>query len=104
MFNKKGVIYPAYVDPFSLRQLPIPPTNLKVAPTNQRVKWGTTEKNNFYKTYYKNYPRSLALVRAPAYEVHHIIPIKYGGTNVYSNLMPLPTDFHRKVTTWWASY
>ncbi|WP_409978469.1 HNH endonuclease signature motif containing protein [Anoxybacteroides rupiense] len=39
------------------------------------------------------------------YEVHHIRPREYGGNNDYSNLIPLPSSFHRKVVNpWWTNY
>jgi len=38
-------------------------------------------------------------------DIHHELPIKYGGTNSMSNLFPLPKDIHQKeVSPWWASY
>ena len=36
------------------------------------------------------------------YDVHHIIPREYGGTNDYSNLIPLAVSDHRTVTSWWV--
>lgn len=38
------------------------------------------------------------------YDVHHIIPREYGGTNDYSNLIPLAVSDHRTVTSWWVNY
>lgn len=38
------------------------------------------------------------------WEVHHIIPIEFGGTNVYSNLVPLPKKINQEYTSWWAGY
>ncbi|WP_083426426.1 HNH endonuclease signature motif containing protein [Thermoactinomyces sp. DSM 45891] len=38
------------------------------------------------------------------YDIHHIIPREYGGTNDFDNLIPLPRDFHQqRVTPWWNS-
>ncbi|CAI8909764.1 hypothetical protein EMIT07CA2_400002 [Brevibacillus sp. IT-7CA2] len=38
-------------------------------------------------------------------DIHHIIPLAYGGDNSYDNLMSLPKKFHQnEVTPWWASY
>ncbi|WP_342366305.1 HNH endonuclease signature motif containing protein [Peribacillus sp. TH14] len=38
-------------------------------------------------------------------EIHHVIPIKYGGTNAFQNLFPLPVKIHRnEVNTWWKNY
>ncbi|GMK40428.1 hypothetical protein PCCS19_34840 [Paenibacillus sp. CCS19] len=37
-------------------------------------------------------------------EIHHILPLQYGGTNDYSNLIPLYPDKHLQFTNWWKSY
>ncbi|MCG5254823.1 HNH endonuclease [Brevibacillus agri] len=38
-------------------------------------------------------------------DIHHIIPLAYGGDNSFDNLIQLPKNFHRReVTPWWASY
>ena len=38
------------------------------------------------------------------YDVHHIKPLAYGGSNDYSNLIHLPKATHTSVTSWWAGY
>ncbi|MFM9258343.1 HNH endonuclease signature motif containing protein [Rhodococcus erythropolis] len=38
------------------------------------------------------------------WEVHHILPRKYGGTNEFWNLVPLPTSIHALFTRWWEFY
>ncbi|AUS29892.1 HNH endonuclease [Rhodococcus erythropolis] len=36
--------------------------------------------------------------------MHHILPRKYGGTNEFWNLVPLPTSIHALFTRWWEFY
>lgn len=38
------------------------------------------------------------------YELHHIQPREYGGTNDFENLVPLSRAQHRLFTNWWAGY
>lgn len=38
------------------------------------------------------------------YELHHIRPRAYGGTNDLDNLVPLSTEDHRQYTGWWSGY
>ncbi|EME72543.1 hypothetical protein BSONL12_21594 [Bacillus sonorensis L12] len=35
------------------------------------------------------------------YEVHHVIPLKYGESNDMNNLFPLKKEFHQKTVTPW---
>lgn len=37
--------------------------------------------------------------------IHHVIPLKYCGTNDFMNLFPLPASEHTSVVTpWWSRY
>lgn len=54
-----------------------------------------------YKTYTAN--TGITLNRS-LYDVHHIRPLAYGGSNAYGNLIHLPKATHTKVTGWWAGY
>jgi len=37
-------------------------------------------------------------------EIHHIRPLQFGGTNDFTNLIPLWTDSHAKFTNWFYYY
>jgi hypothetical protein len=40
-----------------------------------------------------------------AYDIHHIKPREYGGTNDFDNLVPIPRDVHQQqFNRWWSSY
>jgi len=36
--------------------------------------------------------------------IHHIKPLKFGGTNTFENLVPLTSDVHQLFTHWWSGY
>ena len=55
----------------------------------------------YYNTYTAN--TGVTLNRS-LYDVHHIRPLAYGGSNAYSNLIHLPKATHTQVTSWWAGY
>jgi len=39
------------------------------------------------------------------YDIHHIIPREYGGTNVFDNLVPVLREIHQQeLNTWWRGY
>jgi hypothetical protein len=37
-------------------------------------------------------------------EIHHIQPLKFGGSNSFENLVPLPKDVHDLFTSWWNRF
>jgi hypothetical protein len=39
--------------------------------------------------------------KSPGAEIHHELPLKYGGTNSMSNLFPLPRELHQQTITPW---
>lgn len=104
MLNKKAIVYPAYEDEDSdLVMFEPDRADLPWVPANQREPRDPDVRDNFVDWYENEYGR-------PSFswsnvDIHHIIPLAYGGDNGYDNLIPLPKNFHRKeVTPWWASY
>lgn len=97
-FNKKGKKYPTEItSPVTGKALPydFPMTMTKI-PESQRVKWTSTERDNYAKRTGYNLTGT---------EVHHIIPREYGGKNIDSNLIPLDPNDHRKIVSpWWVNY
>lgn len=96
-FNKKGEKYPTYIkSPVTGALLPygFSMTMAKV-PEEKRVTWNSSTKN----TYAKHIGADLT-----GYDVHHIIPRAYGGTNADSNLIPLTSSDHKIITNWWRNY
>ena len=68
---------------------------MSVVPASDRVPWGSSQK-----TAYANYLG----VDLTGYDVYHIVPRQYGGTNAYSNLIPLSPSDHHTVSSWWTNY
>lgn len=96
-FNKKAAKYPTQIkSPVTGQSLPYNfSMTMSKVPESDRVKWNPSDKEAYAKYLGKD---------LSGYGVHHIIPRAYGGTNVYSNLIPLTKTDHQTVTTWWASY
>lgn len=68
---------------------------------------GTIHKrpSNLNKKYYDEYKRKYGVtLRQSLYDVHHIKPLAYGGDNSFSNLIHLPKNTHKVVTSWFAGY
>ena len=41
----------------------------------------------------------------PEYDIHHIQPTEFGGTNVFDNLVPVRRSVHQlEFNPWWRSY
>ncbi|WP_228461350.1 HNH endonuclease signature motif containing protein [Gordonia spumicola] len=38
------------------------------------------------------------------WEIHHIIPREFGGTNEFNNLVPLPKEIHYLFTDWFRYF
>lgn len=38
------------------------------------------------------------------YDIHHIIPRQYGGTNDFWNLVPVERTFHYQFNTFWSQF
>ncbi|PRS05155.1 HNH endonuclease signature motif containing protein [Bacillus halotolerans] len=102
--NKKAVLYPYAKNNHNKKVMPAPAyANMKVIPVEDREKRDKKIRDKYKSWYIKKYgdPKW----NWNDYEIHHIIPLQYGGDNDMNNLFPLKKDFHRKtVTPWWAGY
>lgn len=96
-FNKKAAKYPTHISSSVTGQsLPYNfSMTMSKVPESDRVTWTSSNKSAYEKYLGKD---------LSGYEVHHIVPRAYGGSNAYSNLIPLTKADHQTVTTWWASY
>ena len=87
-----------FSDSVSGKSLPMPPANYAKGAT-------TTRPSNLADTYYNTYTANTGVtLNRSLYDVHHIRPLAYGGSNAYSNLIHLPKATHTQVTSWWAGY
>lgn len=71
----------------------MPEGELKVVPKDQHVEWNNITRGEYIKEWYdRGY-------QTPAggwgkYDIHHILPREYGGTNIFENLVPVERTIH----------
>ncbi|MCM1636263.1 HNH endonuclease signature motif containing protein [Latilactobacillus sakei] len=100
--NKIGQNFPEYVDVTSKKDAESP-LDTRWTKLGASPKWTTQDRYNFIKTYSETYGnQSQAFWNTK--QVHHIRPRIYGGTNVFTNLMPVPTPQHQLITQWFINY
>ena len=100
LVNKKAQLYPVYTDPASKKVMK-EPDRADWARTPS-IGWTTNDRNKFIEWYNKTYPN---VYNWDLNHVHHVRPRNLGGTNAYSNLMPLPKTFHTgTVSPWFVNY
>ena len=97
--NRTGHVWDfSFSDYASGKTLPMPRADYPKGAT-------TTRPSNLADTYYKTYTANTGItLNRSLYDVHHIRPLAYGGSNAYGNLIHLPKATHTKVTGWWAGY
>lgn len=98
LFNRKAIKYPNYTEVYSKKKLWEPPTNLSVSQNNRAANFRKDYINDFK----KKYPNSNINWRI--YEIHHMRPLQYGGSNKISNGIALPSYQHKVLTNWWRYY
>lgn len=102
--NRAGQAYPEIPDPRTGRVIPQPGSGLQKVPIGQRVPWGSQERGAFIKEWYD---RGYSTPQGgwSDYDIHHIVPREYGGTNAFDNLVPvLRTDHQQLFNPWWRNY
>ncbi|KQU14928.1 hypothetical protein ASG65_10490 [Bacillus sp. Leaf13] len=106
LVNKKTVAYPKIYNSHNRTTMWTPTkANIAVVPEEKRTKRDTKLKDKFMPWYIKTYGDPNWGPKWPNADIHHELPLKYGGTNAMSNCFPLPRDIHQKtVNSWWASY
>lgn len=100
--NRTGKIWDYYhVDANSGATINEPPTDwaanaLYTRPSNL---------NKQYQDYYNSkYGTNIVVGDATKIDVHHIRPLKYGGSNSMYNLIHIDSTFHSKITGWFNGY
>ena len=104
--NKLGQRYPRVIDPRTGQNIPFPEGPLSLVPPEQRTKYdrGRDRAKFIAEWQERGYPRAPNNWDGDLTEVHHIRPLKRGGTNDFWNLVPLPIEVHRQFTDYWRSY
>jgi hypothetical protein len=101
LINRTGNIFPDYTDSWSHKK----------ASDGLRTDWNKVTNpvnwdNNTRGTAISQY---INLYGNPKwdwsnYQIHHIQPRAYGGTNDISNLIPIPASQHSLITSWFNGY
>ncbi len=92
--NQVGKPYPQVRNPGSGNLISPPPPGLNRVPVDQRVPWGFEERGSYIKEWYdRGFPTPSG--GWADYDVHHIIPREYGGTNDFENLVPVERSIHQ---------
>jgi hypothetical protein len=102
--NRAGRAYPDVIDPRTGAAIPHPGSGLTRVPVSERVPWGAQERGAYIKQWYDQ-----GFDTPPGgwgnYDIHHIRPREYGGTNAFDNLVPVPRSVHQQeFNAWWRDY
>jgi hypothetical protein len=102
--NSAGRAYPEVLHPGTGEPIPYPGEGLTKVPVSERVPWGAQERGSFIKEWYD---RGFSTPEGgwSEYDIHHVIPREYGGTNDFGNLVPVERGVHQsEFNTWWRGY
>lgn len=102
--NHRGEEYPEVIDPRTGEPIPPPEGDLEIVPQEERVPWGISERRAFIEEWEaKGYP--VPEGGWSEYDIHHIRPREYGGTNDFDNLVPVPRSTHQgQLNPWWSGF
>ena len=103
--NSKGEPYPKMIDPRTGEEVPFPSGDLqKVQDPSNRVDWNSITRGEFIKKWIEmGYPVPDGGWKP--YDIHHILPRAFGGTNDFWNLVPLERNFHQRIVNpWWDAF
>jgi hypothetical protein len=103
VLNRNGLPYPTIIDPRTGRPIPFPETIVRT-PAASRVPWNDQLRRQFIDEW-----RRRGFADPPGgwgnYDIHHITPREWGGTNAFGNLIPVERGFHQQsVTPWWNNF
>jgi hypothetical protein len=97
-------LYPSIIDPRTGKSINRPNGELKKVDQNKRVGWdGKQDRARFIKEWHdKGYATPEG--GWDQYDVHHIKPRAYGGTNDFDNLVPVKRSDHELFNRYWERY
>ena len=114
--NKKGVAYPKITDVKTGKLMEFPEGDLEIVPKENRVEWYRNQsltnvnrtdpimcKRDFIEEWY-NRGYNTPSGGWELYDIHHIKPRQYGGSNSFDNLTPVQKNTHDTLDTWWKSF
>jgi hypothetical protein len=87
-------LYPHVIDPRTGRNIPFPSDVLGRVPRAARVSWGGEERGAYIAEWYR---RGYATPRGGwgNYDLHHIRPREFGGSNEFWNIVPVDRETHQ---------
>ncbi|MCC7361265.1 MAG: HNH endonuclease, partial [Anaerolineales bacterium] len=96
--------YPTIIDPRTGQPIAAPPQGLTRVDPADRVSWTMDDRAAFIRQWHENGYAEPAGGWAE-YDIHHIIPREFGGSNDFDNLVPvLRNDHQQLLNPWWNSY
>lgn len=102
--NAAGRAYPKVLDPRTGDPIPAPPSGLSGVPVGDRVPWGAQQRGAYIKEWYDQ-GYSTPEGGWSNYDIHHVTPREYGGTNDFNNLVPVERTVHQQeFNPWWMNY
>ncbi len=102
--NSKGDPYPTVIDPRTGDPIPFPSGKLTWVPPEDRVVWDNMTRRDYIKQWF-DMGYSEPAGGWDRYDIHHILPREYGGTNDFWNLVPVERDVHQQILTpWWNAF
>jgi hypothetical protein len=96
-------LYPNVLDLRTGARIPMPqPTS--IVPHSMRVQWNLNTRNEFIQQWHsRGYPTPKG--GWGEYDIHHILPRQYGGTNDFWNLSPVLRSTHwREFNEFWRNF
>jgi RHS repeat-associated protein len=102
--NRAGVEYPQVKHPGTGEPIHYPGDGLQKVPVADRVPWGPQERGAYIKEWYD---RGFSTPEGgwSNYDIHHVQPREYGGTNDFDNLVPVERSTHQEeYNPWWREY
>ena len=96
--------YPQVLDPRTGRAIPFPTGVVSRVPKANRVSWGAKSRGDFIAEWHR---RGLPEPRGgwKNYDIHHIQPREFGGSNDFLNLVPVERGTHQSLfNSFWREF
>ena len=102
--NSLGREYPSVLDPRTGAPIHHPGPGLTRVPPAERIPRNPHQKYDYIKEWHdRGYPTPEG--GWARYDIHHIQPLEYGGTNAFENLVPVLREVHiSEFNAWWRNY
>lgn len=101
--NSAGDPYPQVSDPRTGKTISLPDGNLTRISPEHRTEWGLQQRGAFISEWNRR-----GFTEPPGgwdkYDIHHIKPREYGGTNDFWNLVPVERETHKLFSKFWERY